>query len=82
MNQDDVLKLIREEADKLDKTHIRQSDTIFLPAQVIANFRKQLSKKSFDVLEHIGATIYKTCLSQDKARSEVVAIMRESPDLA
>jgi hypothetical protein len=78
MNQGDVLELFMEEANKLDKTHIRKNDTILLLAQLVADSREQLSKESFDALVHIGATIYKTSRREARARSEIATTMRGS----
>jgi hypothetical protein len=78
MNKDEVLDKFREEATKLQKTHIRQSDTLLLLAKVVADAAEQLSIESFDTLVYIGASISKTCTSQARARSELATTMKKS----
>jgi len=78
MNREDVLKLFVEEAGKLDKTYIRRNDIILQLAQLIADSRASLSEENFSAMLRIGAALYKTNLSHNRARKEIATTMRES----
>lgn len=80
LTREEVLKLFREEADRLDKKYIRQDDTIAQFAQLLAEAKTMLPEKNFADLVKIGAILYKANHSRKRARAEIATTMRESID--
>lgn len=78
MTREDALHLFIEEANKLEKTHIRQDDIILQLAQLVAACEPVLQKESCDALVKIGATLYKANRSRMQAREDIAVTMQES----
>lgn len=80
MTREDVLALFIEEANKLEKTHIRQDDIILQLAQLVADCDPVLQKESCDTLVKIGAILYKANRSRKQARDDIAVTMQASRD--
>ncbi|MBI1889827.1 MAG: hypothetical protein HYS18_04215 [Burkholderiales bacterium] len=78
MTQNEALLLIGEEAEKLERSHVRQNDLIFSIARIVSSATETLSQESIEALILIGAFLYKGHLSQIRARADIAQTMTDS----
>jgi hypothetical protein len=78
MKQEEILRMFRQQGEKMPNDSLMLNDLILELAKLLADSRGKLSKENFEALVGVGGALYRMGNRQFQAKSDVSVIMKQS----